>query len=648
VDRAGVLEGLDESQREAVTNPGGPLAVVAPAGSGKTRVLTRRIAWRVLDGTADASHVLAITFTRRAADELVERLTRLELRDRPTAGTFHGVAWSLLRRRWTDLGVRNQPGLLTEPERLLAASSGGRAANRSLSDAALEIGWAHARLIPPDRYQAEATRYGRHPPGGAATMAETYAAYETAKRAHRLIDFDDLLGRLVHEIKSDASFAEVVRWRFRHLFVDEFQDINRLQHALLDAIRGGRPDLCVVGDPNQAIYEWNGADPGWINEFAQHHPGATVVRLRASYRSSPEILALSHAVLPSDDAGTPEVQPVRPEGGAPTVHSFADEHAEAAGIAAILRSERIPGRRWSACAVLVRTHAQAVLIERALVSADIPTRRRGGQPLLEATDVRRALADAGAVPEPGAVRSLIDDITNDDDGPRSPHLLTLASLAREFLATDRDATVESFRIWLALGTGGDDGTSYDAVDVVTFHSAKGLEWPIVVVAGLEKGLVPHAAASSRGARGEEARLLHVALTRAEHTLHLTWARRRNRVNRSPSSLLPLLVHPAPDDAAPPPPELRRPAMPSDRLDRALRSWRRAAAMAAGLPEQAICTDRALAAVASARPSTVAELAALPEVGPIAARRLGPRLLATVASARDVVDVDHDGSVVGGL
>jgi DNA helicase-2/ATP-dependent DNA helicase PcrA len=354
-------------------------------------------------------------------------------------------------------------------------------------------------------------------------------------------------------------------------------------------------------------------------------------------------------VLPSDDAGRPEVRAVRPEGGTPTVHSFADEHAEAAGIANILRSERVPGRRWSACAVLVRTHAQAVLIERALVSADIPARRRGGQPLLEAKDVRRALTDAAAAAEPGALRSLIDDIMNDDDEPRSPQLLTLASLAREFVATDREATVESFRIWLALGTGGGDGTGSDAVDIVTFHSAKGLEWPIVVVAGLEKGLVPHAGATSRGGRDEEARLLHVALTRAEHTLHLTWARRRNRVNRSPSSLLPLLANPAQDDVAPPPIELRRPRRePVNRLDSALRSWRRAAAIAAGLPEQAICTDRALEAVASARPATVDELAALPEIGPIAARRLGPRLLAAVAASAGGVDVDYDGSVVGGL
>jgi DNA helicase-2/ATP-dependent DNA helicase PcrA len=344
VDPGRLLDGLDADQVAAVTSPGAPLAIVAPAGSGKTRVLTRRIAYRVADGTADAAHTLAITFTRKAAGELLRRLDELGGRPRPTVGTFHGVAWSVLRRRWADQNVRRPPDLLPQPEKLLAdlpelSTRGARPLTPA--EAAAEIGWAHARLVPPDRYEAAAAGAGRRPGAGTAAVAEAYRAYEKAKRARRLVDFDDLLALVTREISRDGTFAEVQRWRFRHLYVDEFQDVNALQRAVLEAWRGGRPDLCVVGDPNQAIYEWNGADPAWIADFAVHHPGATIVRLNRNYRSSPEIVAAATRVL--GDAR--EVDAVQPSGSPPGVHRFDDEVAEAVGVARLVHAERIPGRR---------------------------------------------------------------------------------------------------------------------------------------------------------------------------------------------------------------------------------------------------------------------------------------------------------------
>src|SRR3954447_25458872 len=154
VDADRLLDGLDGDQREAVTTPGAPLAILAPAGSGKTRVLTRRIAYRVATGTADPGHVLAITFTRRAAGELLRRLDQLGLRQQPTVGTFHGVAWSVLRRRWADQALRRPPDLLTQPERLLADLPGLTRRGRSpaAADVATEISWARARRVPPDGY----------------------------------------------------------------------------------------------------------------------------------------------------------------------------------------------------------------------------------------------------------------------------------------------------------------------------------------------------------------------------------------------------------------------------------------------------------------------------------------------------------------
>jgi DNA helicase-2/ATP-dependent DNA helicase PcrA len=634
MDPGRLLDGLDAEQVTAVTSPGAPLAIVAPAGSGKTRVLTRRIAHRVAEGSADAAHVLAITFTRRAAGELLRRLDDLGGRPAPTVGTFHGVAWSVLRRRWADDNVRRPPELLTRPEKLLAdlPELGGRGARPlTPSEAAAEIGWAHARLVAPERYEAAATRSGRRPAGGTDLVAAAYLAYEKAKRARRLVDFDDLLAFVTREIWHDGTFAEVQRWRFRHIFVDEFQDVNALQRALLEAWRGGRSDLCVVGDPNQAIYEWNGADPSWITEFATHHPGATIVRLTHNYRSSPEIVAAAARVLGGSAAA---VEAVQPSGPPPAVHRFDDDVAEAAGVAALVHAERIPGRPWSSFAVLVRTHAQVPLIERALRDAGVPTRTPGGAPLLSQPAVRSVLDAAASRPEPGALRGFLDDLDEElVAGESVAALVTLAALGRQFVSSDPSAAIASFRAWLAVGSPGDDGTETgDAVELVTFHAAKGLEWPVVVLAGLERGLVPHASASTAAARDEEARLLHVALTRGEQRVHLTWAAKRGGSTRARSPLLASVDAVTADQVAPPPPRLRRRAPAVDPTLAALRAWRRTAALAVGLPEPTVCSDEALAAVATARPATVDELAALPEIGAIAARRLGPRLLAALDRA----------------
>jgi DNA helicase-2/ATP-dependent DNA helicase PcrA len=631
MDRGRLLDGLDAEQATAVTSPGAPLAIVAPAGSGKTRVLTRRIAYRVAEGSADAAHTLAITFTRRAAGELLRRLDDLGGRPRPTVGTFHSVAWSVLRRRWADQNARRPPELLVHPEQLLAdlpELSGRRSRPLTPAEATAEIGWAHARLVAPDQYEAAATRAGRRPAAGTAAVAAAYRAYEQAKRARRLVDFDDLLTLVTREIGRDGTFADVQRWRFRHLYVDEFQDVNALQRALLEAWRGGRPDLCVVGDPNQAIYEWNGADPGWITDFARHHAGATIVRLNRNYRSSREIVAAAGRVL---GAHAPEVQAVQPVGPPPAVHRFDNEIAEAAGVAAVVHAERVPGRRWSSFVVLVRTHAQVPLLERALRDAGIPTRTRGTQPLLAHPVVRATLDAAASRPGPASLRGFLDDLDEEVASGEAPAVLaTLAALGHQFVTAEPSAPVASLRAWLALGSPGDDGRDgTDAVDVVTFHAAKGLEWPVVVVAGVERGLVPHASATTAAARDEEARLLHVALTRAEHRVHLTWAARRGGSTRVRSPLLAAIDAVTAEPVAPPPRRLPRAAPAVDPALAALHAWRHTAALAVGLPEPAICTDEALAAVATARPTTLAELAALPEIGPIAARRLGPRLLAAL-------------------
>ncbi|HEX5945627.1 MAG TPA: ATP-dependent helicase, partial [Acidimicrobiales bacterium] len=220
MDADHLLHDLDDAQRRAVTSPARPLAILAPAGSGKTRVLTRRIAWRVECGDADASHVLALTFTRRAAGELRERLAALGLRHGVAAGTFHGVAFAQLRSRWADEG-RTPPTLLARKGKVLGSVVAG--APVTVSQLASEIEWAKARLVGPDGFAEAAAAARRRTPAPAERIAELYRTYEEEKRRARMVDFDDLLRLCTHMLESDARFAAAQRWRFQHLFVDEFQ-----------------------------------------------------------------------------------------------------------------------------------------------------------------------------------------------------------------------------------------------------------------------------------------------------------------------------------------------------------------------------------------------------------------------------------------
>ena len=422
-----LLDDLDPEQRTAVLSDGAPLCIVAPAGSGKTRVLTRRIARRIRDGSADPSHVLVITFTRRAAGELAGRLRALGPRDAVAAGTFHGLAYRLLRQRWEDQR-RRAPALAVSRLRLVEEALGDlrRLPRRGAAqEVASEIDWARARRVGPPAYAGAAAAAGRRTALGPAEVAELYERYEALKRERRVVDFDDLLSLVVAEMARDGAYADAVRWRYRHLFVDEYQDVNPLQQALLEAWRGGRPDLCVVGDPQQAIYGWNGADGRWLEDFTAHHPGATVVHLRRSHRSTPQIVGLGHAVLTGSGEGGPVAS--RPDGAPPRAIAFTDPEAEAAGVAAIVRDVRPPGGRWSAIAVLARTNAQLQPVAAALTRAGIPHRRRAGP--IDDPATAAALVELRSVTGPGSLRTWLEDTlggaagptrTEDSDGPTSP------------------------------------------------------------------------------------------------------------------------------------------------------------------------------------------------------------------------------------
>jgi DNA helicase-2/ATP-dependent DNA helicase PcrA len=687
VDPDALLDGLNEAQRAAVTSGARPLCILAGAGSGKTRVLTRRIAWRAATDDLDARHVLALTFTRKAAGELRSRLRALGLRDEMAAGTFHGVAYAQLRTRWAERGIE-PPTLLERKVGFVARLMPSGRAQVPALDVVSEIEWAKARTVPPEGYAEAAERAGRRPPMGGDAVATVYARYEEVRRQQRMVDFDDLLRLCARDLHHDAAFAEVQRWRFQHVFVDEFQDVNPLQQALLDAWLGDRLDLCVVGDPNQAIYAWNGADAQLLRLFPKRHPSAEVIRLTTNYRSSPQVLAVANAVLVGGGRGVDRdgaLTATRPEGPVPVVTRFEDDRAEARGIARAVRDERTPGSPWSAQAVLVRTNAQVALLEEALHEVGIPFRVRGGAALLDQPEIKVVLRDlsrrndafADALADLEAGTAEPDDDDGDRAEERRANLAALVRLGHDYAAIESGPTVVGFLTWLRATTRADQPDRQgDAVEIATLHAAKGLEWPVVHLAGLEQGLVPIGHARTAEALAEELRLFYVGLTRAERSLRLSWAAQRSYgarvMNREASSYLDTVVaavqalrdgvdpaevsrgvapsRPTPPDAprrrggrSRTRPDLPRPqgAPAPDELEGderalfdALKAWRTGKARAAAMPPYVICNDRTLLEIVDRRPRTPTALRAVHGLGEVKITRFGDELLELVATHTD--------------
>ena len=465
---------LSPAQREAIEANEPLLCVVAGAGAGKTRVLTLRVARRVRDGSIEADRTLVTTFSRKAAEELRTRLWSLGVAG-VQAGTFHRTALGLLREQREQRG-RPVPQLLPDRRRLLAdITTGDPRRTRALDG---EIGWAKARLIAPGDYEAEARRYRRRSGISADQVADAYTRYEAERTRRRLLDFDDLIVSCADALAGDSGFANQVRWRTRHLFVDEMQDVNPAQFRLLTALLSDDPDLFVVGDPNQSVYGFNGADPTLLDRLPDILRGTRVIRLDENHRCTPQIVAVATAVLRDGGtaSGTDVVPPrtSRVDGPVPKVVSHSTARDEADWAATQAKLSRTPGRLWSSIAVLTRTNAQLAVVQEAMDAARVPNMIAGAD-LGPASDLR----------EPAGGRE-----------------------------RDRDELVAPV-----------EPADRDRVVLTTFHRAKGLQWPTVLVLGLGTGLLPIASAQTPAAVDEERRLLYVALTRAEEELWCSWFER---------------------------------------------------------------------------------------------------------------------------
>ena len=665
-DAEALLIGLTDEQRAAVTTDALPLAIHAGAGSGKTRVLTHRIAWRALTSRDDPRRVLALTFTRKAASELRSRLRLLGMRDQVAAGTFHSVALAQLRTWWRE-NERREPELLDRKMGMVRALLPRDHRATAALDVVAEIEWAKARRIRPEAYAASAEAAGRTPPLPAPTVSRIYREYEQQKADRHLVDFDDLLDQCRHALTTDRRFADAQRWRFRHLYVDEFQDVNPLQFDLLAAWLGGRTELCVVGDPDQAIYGWNGADADHLNRFDAHFPGATVLELRQNYRSTPQILRVAARAL----IGREPMAANKDSGPDPIIAGYTDERSEATAIARNIRDRRGPDGRWRDQAVLVRTNAQTEPVVKALRDAGIPVRTRSGSGLLDRADVKAQLNTLGRVNGPltdhlADLRATMvvplesdesPDQSNDgatdgsiagsgDETGRATAFAELGRMADEFLALEPTGTGRGFVASVKSQAMAAADESTDAVEVATFHSAKGLEWPSVHLAGLEHGLVPISHAREAAAIAEERRLLYVALSRAEEHLSLTWAKQRTfgtrSAKRQPSPWLADLEaavaglhHPVGrSEGARRVAQLgnrtRRSSLPDHPVVAALKDYRTTAARAASVPPYVVFNDATVADLIASWPTTPSELLAVHGIGPTKAERHGIAILAVLA------------------
>ncbi len=395
------------------------------------------------------------------------------------------------------------------------------------------------------------TRAARTPPWPVEEIADRYARYEREKRRRGLADFDDLLWWCADALERDGEFAAAQRWRFRHLFVDEFQDVSPAQLRVVRGWLGDRAELCVVGDADQAIYGFGGADPRYLRDFPRHFRGATALHLSRNYRSTPQIVTAAEAVLRDADSRRPPRVGMRPAGLHATVHAYNDEDDEARGIAARLRDAHRSDVPWSSLAVLYRTNAQSAAFEAALGAAGVPYRVHGAGAFLRRPEVRAALdtlrrAARGAPGRPFADHLVdLQAIATDTEpgSERVEHIEALVRLGREYLDAEAGpGNLDGFDAFLAAALRDEaPGVDTDAVELLTFHRAKGLEFHTVFVTGLERGLVPISYATTPDERAEERRLLYVALSRAEVAVHCSWARSRSvglrALRRTPSPWL---------------------------------------------------------------------------------------------------------------
>ena len=663
-----LLDDLDPEQREAVLATTGPVAILAGAGTGKTRVISRRSAYAIATDVVPPDQVLVVTFTDKAAGEMVERLRALGLPG-VTARTFHAHALSQLRFFWP---LRNDgrplPDLLDSKIPILARLARqlpGHYRFTPAKDLADEIEWAKSRRIAPRAYEREIARAApaREPPIPIDLFVRTFENYERAKSRAGRIDFDDLLVETVRLLEDDEEAIATVRARKRWFSVDEYQDTNPLQERLLELWLGDRPDVCVVGDVDQTIYTFTGASSSFLTSFADRHAGARVLDLTRNYRSTPEVLAFANRLIAAEGR-TKRLIANREAGPAPTITPHATAEAELDAVVAEIGRLVSSGIPPAEIAILVRMNAQIEPLEAGLTRAGIAYQVRGvrfyDRPEVKAAiaSVRRlGLAARGAALAEAIRRRWVEDVGFEADGAtvegreaqeRQSALETLLSIVISVAETDANADAAAVSDELARRAAHERENAGEGVNLLTYHRAKGLEWDAVFLPMLEEGSLPiRQALDDDEALAEERRLLYVGITRARVHLALSWAQRREtrgrEGRRDPSRFLLDLrdraggsirgaVRELSGPAVAVGPGRTKPGDPSDPVFAALREWRLTTARAEGIAAFVVAHDSVLAAIAETRPQTLAGLRRVKGMGPAKLEKYGDGILEVLARA----------------
>jgi len=598
---------LNPEQRRAAEAVCGPVWILAGAGTGKTTTITRRIAQQVGSGAFAPTQIMAVTFTDKAGAELRGRLAALGV-TRVRAGTFHAAALRQLRHFGPDV-----LGRLLPSKALLLRQIGNRLRApykfRPAGDLAAEVEWAKNRRIGPDGYLEAAT--DREPPIPAELMARVYRDYEQRKLDEGLMDFEDLLEGAVRLFEGDDRAATTFRNQYLAFTVDEYQDVNPLQQALLEHWLGDRDDLCVVGDDYQSIYAFTGAGPEHLLAVPRRFPHATVVRLEENYRSTPQVLALANELVPRLGGAAKVLRSTRGDGPEPVVRAFASPADEARAIVETIATAETT---LEEIAILCRTNGRLTDFEEALHEAGIPFQgsslldrdaARRLVPGLERSAVEAASAVRAAALESGWLEELPAKL-GDRELVRQTDLTRLVTLAAAFEG-DGAAFVAELRRRFDPG-----GDGVRGVNLLTLHRAKGLEFDTVFLPRLEEKELPSRQARTPDEIDEERRLLYVGMTRAKRLLWLSWSGKRSR-------FLAELGHPP------------TAAMPSTRewtpAAERLRVWRLQRAREDGVPPYVVFHDTVLHAIADAQPKSLGELSQIPGIGPAKLERYGSDVLA---------------------
>ncbi len=611
-----ILQDLNPAQREAVLHRGSPLLVIAGAGSGKTRVVTRRIAHLVATGEHPGS-ILAVTFTNKAAGEMKERVAQLLEAEAPRwVSTFHSMAAKMLRieggglKRTRDFTIYDDDDTNKVVKAVIEEQNLDDREFPARAIRAVIDGWKSEGLRPDE--VKEGTYRER-------VMATAYRLYEQKLELANALDFNDLLLETVRLFEGRPEVLEGYRRRFRHMLVDEYQDTNAVQYKLVRLLAGEGRALCAVGDPDQSIYAWRGARIENILGFSESFPGTKIVRLEQNYRSTAPILSAAASLISRNRQRIERgLWTEKTEGAAVELFTAFDEEHEAEEVARRINDLHGAGRKLVDFAVFFRTNAQSRAFEEAFLRNAIPYVLVSGTAFYQRAEVKDALAylrlavnprdevsfdravnwpprgmGKGAVeklhaeaarlgassleaarrpealaalppkaraglegfvalldslggpaayPVEPAVRKalsgsgLLERFRADKESERVENLNELAAAAGEYDDLNPDGTLSGLLEQVALVSSVDewDGQA-DRVSVMTLHAAKGLEFPVVFVTGLEEGLLPHLRPSADPGEvnlEEERRLLYVGMTRAREELVLTWARARRRFGPS--------------------------------------------------------------------------------------------------------------------